>query len=505
MLQFTKVLVPFLVRTFIPITPFYTNFLVEIKEFTNLEVSNVIAPFYFLSSFLAVFFCKSILHSLGLVYSSVIITAIYFLNMTFFLNLRKRSFVPACLVYFISGFVSTFDVVYKFYIGETNKREKSVDAQYAYIALLKAMAGSISSVVGQEIVNRTGYYEINIHISIFTQFISLMMSMYNAMQEEEIPPFADVDMAKALFSMDKIVFCAFCAGSICDCFSLFTKLFVNNIFRDRNSGEDGKKKGMGGNTGSAGAKGEHSSENSTNTPSRDTKLPETERAAPSNIKNAESDAASRGSNGKHSISASPDAASERSRKTGPMKVVVNRLQNIFYIPITLLSVLLISFVTFVFPKYKQGGAAQKRYLNVNADAISNVLCYELTYLISKYGPREHKELTYISFLVLSSISLLLMTGTKHKAMLYFMYLCTGVFSKSCTSITKGFLKRNREDNNLIILCYMSESILHITIDMFCRLYKVNSVSKARIYGFMGLTIFFGIIGIKGSNQLLWLK
>ncbi|ELA41075.1 uncharacterized protein VICG_01868 [Vittaforma corneae ATCC 50505] len=497
MLQFTKVLIPFLIRTFIPITPFYTNFLVEIKEFTNLEVSNVIAPFYFFSSFLAVFFCKSILHSLGLIYSSVLITAIYFLNMTFFLNLRKRSFIPACLVYFISGFISTFDVVYKFYIGEINEKEKSVDAQYSYIALLKAIAGSISSVVGQEIVNRTGHYEINIHISIFTQFVSLTMSVYNAMNEKAVPPFVDVDMKEAFFSMDKIIFCAFCAGSICDCFSLFTKLFVNNIFRDKNSEEKARKESNSTNSNTnlngGGVEGTGNNKNISNIANGSIEPSESQDTATSNIKQPESSI-------KTSIGTSSGIVnSKRSKKTEFAKAFINKLQNILYTPVTLLSVLLISLITFIFPKYKQEGTAQKRYLNGNADAISNVLCYELTYLISKYGPKEHKEFTYISFLLLSSVSLLLMTRTKHKIMLYFMYLCTGVFSKSCTSITKRFLKKDRKDNNLIISCYMSESICHIIIDVFCRLYKVNSVSKARIYGFIGLAIFLGIMAVKSSS------
>lgn len=423
-----SLLTPVLIRSFLPISPFYTNFLVETKHFTNLEVSNSIAPVYFTSSFFTIFFCKPVLYSLGLCNSSVLVASIYFFNMILFLNVRKRSFFMAKAVYLFSGFVSTFDVILRFYIGETNTRVAHSDAKYSTIGLYRAVLSSLSSIVGQQIVNKTGHYEIAIHISIFTQFLSLILSSYDAAYTSTKKfGFADVNMFSSVLNMNSVMFCAFFAGSISDCFNLFTKLFIHNIFRDSNK---------------------------------------------------------------------VDQPVDDIPKKEIISTIRDLVMRVITAPISVVSNVLASIVIFIFPKYREPGLAQRKYLSGNADAVSNVLCYILTLLIAKNAPMDYKESMYISFLALSSIFLYLMTKTKQKTFLYLMYLCTGVFSKSCTSITKLFLKADGFGNDLIIPCHIFETILHSSINQTCRAFGINTISKTRIYAYIGMSVFVMILFIK---------
>ena len=52
--DFTKALIPLLIRSFFPLNPFFVNYLADSKEFTNYEMSNLILPFYLYSSFFGI-------------------------------------------------------------------------------------------------------------------------------------------------------------------------------------------------------------------------------------------------------------------------------------------------------------------------------------------------------------------------------------------------------------------------------------------------------------------
>lgn len=144
------------IRNFVPMNPFYTNFLVESKAFTNIEVSNQIAPWYFYSSMVEMFVCKSILHAIGVDVSQACVSALYFLNLLLLLNLKKRSFGLAKLVYAISGFITTYDVIIRLYVAESNTSYDQSDVKSSHLGLLRALSGSLGCCVGQNIAVKMG-------------------------------------------------------------------------------------------------------------------------------------------------------------------------------------------------------------------------------------------------------------------------------------------------------------------------------------------------------------
>lgn len=450
--RFYKNLIPLLIRNFIPASPFYTNFLVEAKDFSNNEVSNLIAPFYFFFSFIAVFIYKQILNNIGIEYSAVLISAVYFINMIIFLNIRKRSLFASRLVYSISGFISTFDVFIRFYIGESNQKKQGTDTKCSYLGVRRALVGAFSSCVGEEIVKRTGHYEINIIISIFTQFIGFIISLYTAMNKKEQNTFREIELGylDILKKLDKTMICAFLAGSICNCFNLFTKLFVNNIVRDR-------------------------------------------------IEKTTTE--------HHSIKESFDNSNNKTNdivdgvtKHNPFYIFFTKyVTNALYLPVSIMSSFLIFIVTRIFKKYSSAGSANIKYLGGNANAISSVLCYQITYFITVISDSEYKERIYISSFILAAISLLAMSKSRNKILIYSMYLSTELFSKTCNSVAKLFLTNPEVGGNLVIYCFTSELILHVLINQICKIFKVNVISKARVYGYVGIGIFLLIMTIKSTS------
>lgn len=433
-----------MVRGFIPINPFYTNFLVETKAFTNIEVSNQIAPWYFYSSMAVMFVCRSMLHAIGVDISMVCVSGLYFLNLLLLLCLRNRSFGLVRLIYAISGFITMYDVILRLYVAESSTRHAQSDVKSSYLGLLRAISGSLGCWVGQDIVLKTGSYEINIVISSATQFLGFLISLYSAAHSKREYKYTDMNMAQAVLSMDSVMACAFSAGSLCDCFNIFTKLFVHNILRDKIA----------------------CSTSQSNT----------------------------------------DVEHPTGPMYQPKDLISRRLWNVFlsvlYFPIHWISDILISVVCFFLPVYRTKDTkqdAKKRLKSGNLDALISILCYYTTYLITQYTPTGYKERLYILFLLVSSLSLITMTMLRNKTTLYLMYLFTSTFSKCAYSFTKIFLTSRELENNLFVACYISETVFHVAINQICGVLKASSLYKARIYGCLGLFVFGLILCIKFMN------
>lgn len=465
----------YLIRNFIPMNPFHVNFLVETKEFTNFEVSSSITPFYFFSAFFTIFVCKPILHFLGLTYSSIVFTGLQILNTVIFLNLMKRSFNGARIVYLISGFIFTFEAVYRFYLSERATSESSTDTKYALLQLWKAVVSSISSVVGEEIVRKTRFYEINIHISIMMQFLSLCVSIYSAVVKEKDPPLKDANMIDSLLDMDTAAFCALCSGVLCGCLSLFLKLFSNSIFRDKRSmtkvveeqADDDRKE-----------------QRDANTPINTIHIVASTNSIPD-----DTTAANKVS---ENISQSNQCSTASTSNEDSLSISKS-LQNIIAIPIRMIADLLIYLVRLVFPVYETVGNARKTYLNGYLDAILNIMCYAAPMLITKYVPESYKERLSVLFLFTSSWLIIITVKQDNRMILYILYVIVGVSTRSCSALTKKLLKTGRADNNLIIVSYLIESVLHIGINYISRVFKANAVMKATVYGCIGQILIAVII------------
>ena len=513
--DFYKNLSALLIRSFIPASPFYTNFLVEVKKFTNSDVSNRIAPFYFFSSFFAVFFCKKILHQFGIEKSSILVSGISFINLISLLNLGVGNLKTAKMIYFSSGFITTFDMVLRFYLSETNINETKTDTRYASLSSLRAISTSISSCVGQEIVNRTGFYQIPIHISIFSQFLGFLISIASSLPPLKKTEFVEIKTVEAMLSMDRTMLCAFLAGIFSNCFNIFIKFFAQSIFRDK---DFGKKPTKELNTDLK----QDSVLSNTNDKVHDSNtLDNSDKTADSDVSNTKSNEQFKtlknlniqedsNSGALHSgaqNSNDTEIKISESKITHPRKLsnayrlfktnyLMTKAIAVLRFPIILISLLCIKAVVFIFPKYSKDGTVQKKYLNGDIDALTNMMCYYGSYLIVSKTATYYKETLYISFLLFSSICLFFMASSRNKFMLYFMYVLTGMFSKACNHITKGFLKKSHNDNNLIVGGFIIETIVHMAVNQSCRLCHATSLTKTLVYSTLGLSVTMAILFIK---------
>lgn len=284
--------------------------------------------------------------------------------------------------------------------------------------------------------------------------------------------YADINMVDAVLNMDSVMTCAFLAGSLCDCFNIFTKLFINNILRDRV------------------------------VPRKPESVQAEELSVPIDDDTQSRSSAGYGHDGKaegHAGNSAYRVVALRSAGSKPIARLLSTLTPVIYFPIHCISNTLIFSVCLFFPEYGKNNAGQdaKKFLRSgNMDALINISCYYATYLITQYAPAAYKEKLYIFFLLASSLSLLSMTVFENRTALYLMYLSTSTLSKCAHSFTKIFLISRQLENNLVVACYISETALHVTINRICKLLKANSLYKARFYGYFGLCIFTLILCIK---------
>lgn len=479
-----------LIRSFLPINPFYTNFLVERKDFTSKEISNKIAPFYFYSSLtiMTLVIYKNIIHIFGIDKSQTALSAFYILNLIFVMNIKQRSFSMARTAYFVSGFISTYDMVLRFYIAETKVGPETSDKKSSLQSLYRAFVCSLSCLVGQEIVLKTGSYEINLIISAAFQLIGLLISVYTMSTNKPTELYKNLEFGTIAKSLTMKIVCAFLAGMICNCYSIFIKLFIHNIFRETNAKSEGNdiltKNNLGADQSSVSTHvdmGKSDKETGNDEP-----------------KEGKTDESILGGN-----SRSDNITTENMKFTKSRYFYLQKWNNmliaIVYAPVVLLSEILISIVSFFFPAYSKH--AHKRSVEYASksgilDAFVSFFCYFISDLIIGYSPKEFKQECYIGSLFVSSFSLFIMTYMKNRIVLAFLYLSTSIFSKTASCYTKNFIVTPELEKNLVSYSCLVESLLHVGINKVCSIYKVNSIVKARTYGIIGLMIFLLIASIK---------
>lgn len=295
----------------------------------------------------------------------------------------------------------------------------------------------MSCFVGQNIACKTGHHEINIHISILTQFISFCYSLYFALNSENTDIFTDLNTFKSLLNMAFVATCT--ANSV----GFFIRFFSTSIFRnsktvevlDKNIKTQENSKNSGIATGSA-----YETLNS--------------KKIQKNIKN--------------SISDSPHI----------MNLFVLK---ILKLPIDIISDIFIKIYQTIFPQYKKRGKVQVVYLTGSDDAFIGLCCYFSSYLIVKVTESKIKENLYSFLLLMTSLNLFIMTKIKKRMVLFIFFLATSIFSTSANQFSKSFLKKSENDNNLIVASFITELIVHNIINQICTRSKFNSLIKLKIY------------------------
>lgn len=481
MSEFSKNLTALLIRSFLPMNSFYFNYLVDSKKFTSFEVSNHIAPFYFYASFFGVFICKSTLHSLGLATSSVIISGFFLLNMILLLNLPIRHFFLSKLIFFISGFANSFDIILRFYIAETNNKSEAVDYRYSYLNALRAILISFSCFVGQKIAMISGHHEINIHICILSQFIGFCISLFNAFNSEQDVNFVDLNSFNSLINMNSAMCRAFFVGCIANCFGFYIKFFSQSIFRDSKE---------------ANIKNKECNETHTknNTESIDHLVLEkpnhTIDSFSKNDTKIFTDQTSESINLINEQNSSNTDQNTMNKKLNFSNKIKSFTMKAINLPVFLVAIAFIKTYQFILPKYKNQGNAQKEFLNGHVDAFNNLLCNIFSYGIVAFSRNEYKEYLYSFLLLIASINLFLMSKMRNRKFLCVFYISICICTTTSNQISKNFLKKNRNDNNLVVASFISEIIVHSIVNQACKILKVNSLFKSLIYSIIGFLISF---------------
>lgn len=459
MSEYSKNLVALLVRSFIPINSFYFNYLVDSKNLSNHEVSDRVAPFYFYFSFLGLFLCKTILHSLGIAISSAVISFVLFLNMIILLNIPKRGLFWCQLVYSISGFATSCDLILRFYIAETNTKSEGADTRYSLLNALRAIAISVSCFTGHQIAMRTGHHEINIHISILTQLGSFCISLFTAIESDNNDNFVEINSLKSVLDMDSMMLRAFLTSVTGSSFNFFIRFFSQSIFRDSKM-----------------------------------VLPKENSQNDSNFKDIKSEVKSKVPN---------NTENQLGNDIDHGNFLLSNYENLkFYIlfliklPIIVISEFFIFIYTTILPKYKEVGTVQKDFLYGNTEAFIGLCCYLSSYFIVKVTEVESKEYLYSILLILASICLFTMTQIKNRKILCLMYLTACICATSSNQVSKGFLKKTKNDNNLIVACFITEIVIHNIINQICTMSKLNSIIKSKIYSYFGLLVSLGVLSAK---------
>lgn len=511
-------------RNFNPILPFYTNYFIENKEFTSVELSNYGSPFYFYASpFLMILIVfKNFFNLTNYDLTLTFISLLTFFNQFLFLKMKKRSFKVLSLSYFIGGLLTTYDTIFRVYVVLT-KHSGSYDKILSYENLIRAVSASTSYLIGQEIVLKTGSYEINFIVYMIVQILSAISSFIMFRMEPDKPILKNTSIVKSFFSMNKTTIMAFSSGCITSCYSIFIRMFLQNILREKtlkiNSNNDEKliknkiiiaqeiknEKNLNDNKILKSVVDNNNEElkdifsNISKSENQEsTNLGEESDNIKNNHINKTTDQNIITDNNKNFENISKKN-SENNRKidselSNNIKLLVIQLgfEKIIKAPFKCVANFFIKIICIFFPKYSENLNIKNLKNPIKSgywDAFINVLCGLSCYMITKYTIQKYKNIIYIIFLIITSLFVLLMTVSKSRILIYLLFFIINVLSRTSTNYTRDLI--NNKD--IVIASFVVESFLHVSINTICACNEVNSLFKARIYGFLGVVVFIFII------------
>lgn len=226
---------------FIPLNPFYTNILKDIKKFSLSEVSNLILPFFFYISFIGLFVCLITHHLLKSVYMPL---SVYLLQISVFIITvitPCRSFTGARILYSIAGIIAAYKSMLRIL---SVSKSKSVSVSQANIKLIRFFSASISAWIGQGVFMCTGHYNINIALSIMGTLIAAILSFIDIVQNgnpdkmgknsgENLPFFQPLleDLTP------KLIICMLC-GCLNGIMQMYMSIFAQALFYEKTHTEN---------------------------------------------------------------------------------------------------------------------------------------------------------------------------------------------------------------------------------------------------------------------------
>lgn len=481
------------VKYFNPMSPFFTNYFVETKGFTNRELTNHGSPYYFYSIpfLLLIVLMKNLFDSLGEDPSSAILAFLGSFNLIYILFIKNRSFIMMKTAYFFSGLFRTYEVILRTYWIQRkgNDGKTNTNTEHSRENFFGAIIGSFAALIGQEIVFKTGSYEINLILNIFVNMFSACVFAYSCIANR-VPakPMEDSNLFSKFIGMDSKKIKIFYGGAVLSCYNIFIKLFIQNLIRDQGKQAEIKANvpmvpnAESGDPASKPSEGIAKCEGGTMIPNANSPTEIEVSNVDTNITKEDIGKLSKPTHVNSGLMGFLE-------KINPIKLLMVLIRHI--------STLFIAPVVFFFPSYECNLSIKnikKPSASGYVDAVINISCACASYLIDERIPVDARPFYYRLFLFLCPISLLSMTFINYIPYCYFNYLFILIFSKLATNICKGLLK----DADLSVCGYLFQSLLHITINIFCAYREFNSLIKARIYGFMGVIVFIFVFCYQGQ-------
>lgn len=547
-------------KNFNPTLPFYTNYFIENKMFTSIELSNYGTPFYFYASpFLMVLIVfKNLFNLINYDLTLCIICIMTIINHLLILRMKQRSFKNLSLVYFVSGLLTTYDSIFRIYlVFAKNSGSGSYDKILSYENLIKTISASTSYLIGQEVVLKTGSYEINFISYMGAQVLCAASSFLMYRAQPSPPVVSERTVLKSFLGMNKSTLLIFISGSITSCYSIFIKMFLQNILRDGRSklnsnikcsveeclnGDIDKQTNKNENNVDPISVKDVSVRVGLETVFKNKSLEDMTNS--NNILDTNNEIISSATGDNNVIKDKFNSTIEDDKslnddtdhfknvishttsdieKTNTISSDINNtqntflskneidpikkrftilnenIQNILKAPFKIFAHFYIKSICLFFPWLSKNSNIKNLKHPIRSgylDACINVLCGLTTYLISKVVFKNYKNALNVTFLLLTSTSVLLMTGSINRYLTYLLYYITNVLSRTSTNFCRDLIK----NKDLVIASFVIESTLHVLVNGFCVYKGVNSLFKTRIYGALGMIVF---IIITSSNIIIY--
>lgn len=228
----------FILKEFTPIEPFYTNYLLESKKFTTIELSNKAAPIFFVMSFATILFTLSLIEALDFSGSLLFVCIVQFCLFSILLIMKERDFLLVKLFYGLNGAVSTFDAILRNLIISESSNKDSIDTSIAGHKVCRAIASSLACWVGQDIYYKTHHHEINIFVSMTSLFPCIVISIFSIITESGLKTESKISFFEGLDIAVKHTgfrtWIAIYSSVFAGCIYVFSSLFSHNIFNEKN-------------------------------------------------------------------------------------------------------------------------------------------------------------------------------------------------------------------------------------------------------------------------------
>ncbi|KAF7683392.1 hypothetical protein TCON_1394 [Astathelohania contejeani] len=228
----------YILRYFTPIQVFMTPYLIQVKRFTNHEVSNLIYPCFFISTFVTSIIGMFIVGIIGNKNTLILDTFIELVGYLVCFCAPARHFRKIQCFAILRGMSSALGILAKGVLYTPNSNAGDRSDRYSQYNLIKKNAGVLASWIGQELVFGTGTHQTNLYFSILSTILAFILALFisdkTGIKKENVIRFNFLELVtklKKIYTKKIILFSLLniSASSLYVCFSIYS----SNVFQDR--------------------------------------------------------------------------------------------------------------------------------------------------------------------------------------------------------------------------------------------------------------------------------